>query len=203
VSQRTPVWITGVGAATPLGHTYEAIAEGLLNGRSGVAAVCDLPIGRSAAHQLEAVNFVARRLQQAREQLDAPQARQQHRAVSPPQSPAAVARLEGELDRGAFQIFHRFRLLQGNLLLGPFPLDADLLLGGAQEVVLDVIRGGPGVGQARGRGDDPSCGSGPTGHDLVDGGDPRPAAPASGRAGRPYPPIRRRRRTLVPWAGSC
>ena len=39
MSQRTPVWITGVGAATPLGHTYEAIAEGLLNGRSGVAAV--------------------------------------------------------------------------------------------------------------------------------------------------------------------
>jgi 3-oxoacyl-[acyl-carrier-protein] synthase II len=33
------VWITGVGAATPLGHTYPAIADNLLAGRSGVRAV--------------------------------------------------------------------------------------------------------------------------------------------------------------------
>jgi 3-oxoacyl-[acyl-carrier-protein] synthase II len=33
------VWVTGVGAATPLGTTYEAIANGLLEGRSGVRHV--------------------------------------------------------------------------------------------------------------------------------------------------------------------
>jgi 3-oxoacyl-[acyl-carrier-protein] synthase II len=30
------VWITGIGAATPLGHSYEAIAESLLQGRTGI-----------------------------------------------------------------------------------------------------------------------------------------------------------------------
>ncbi len=35
----TGVYITGVGAATPLGHSYRAIAEGLLAGRSGVTAI--------------------------------------------------------------------------------------------------------------------------------------------------------------------
>jgi 3-oxoacyl-[acyl-carrier-protein] synthase II len=39
VSQPTEVLITGVGAATPLGHSYDAIAQGLLAGRSGVQAV--------------------------------------------------------------------------------------------------------------------------------------------------------------------
>ncbi|HZT78638.1 MAG TPA: beta-ketoacyl synthase N-terminal-like domain-containing protein, partial [Gemmataceae bacterium] len=39
MSQQTAVWITGVGAATPLGHSYPAIADGLLAGRSGVARV--------------------------------------------------------------------------------------------------------------------------------------------------------------------
>jgi 3-oxoacyl-[acyl-carrier-protein] synthase II len=33
------VWITGVGAATPLGHGYDAIADNLLHGRSGVRKV--------------------------------------------------------------------------------------------------------------------------------------------------------------------
>jgi 3-oxoacyl-[acyl-carrier-protein] synthase II len=33
------VWITGVGAATPLGHEYDDIADNLLNGRSGVRHV--------------------------------------------------------------------------------------------------------------------------------------------------------------------
>jgi 3-oxoacyl-[acyl-carrier-protein] synthase II len=33
------VWITGVGAATPLGNTFDAIAEGFLAGRSGVRVV--------------------------------------------------------------------------------------------------------------------------------------------------------------------
>ncbi len=33
------VWITGVGAATPLGNTWDAVAEALLAGRSGVRRV--------------------------------------------------------------------------------------------------------------------------------------------------------------------
>jgi 3-oxoacyl-[acyl-carrier-protein] synthase II len=39
VSDRTAVWITGVGAATPLGNRYEQIADNLLAGRSGVRTV--------------------------------------------------------------------------------------------------------------------------------------------------------------------
>jgi 3-oxoacyl-[acyl-carrier-protein] synthase II len=39
VSTTCPIWITGVGAATPLGHSYRAIADNLLAGRSGVRAV--------------------------------------------------------------------------------------------------------------------------------------------------------------------
>jgi 3-oxoacyl-[acyl-carrier-protein] synthase II len=39
VTHETPVWITGVGAATPLGSDYPTIADGLLGGRSGVRRV--------------------------------------------------------------------------------------------------------------------------------------------------------------------
>ncbi len=39
VSSTTEVWITGVGAATPLGNSYAAIADNLLAGRSGVRRV--------------------------------------------------------------------------------------------------------------------------------------------------------------------
>jgi len=39
VTHETSVWITGVGAATPLGSDYAAIADGLLAGRSGVRRV--------------------------------------------------------------------------------------------------------------------------------------------------------------------
>jgi 3-oxoacyl-[acyl-carrier-protein] synthase II len=39
VSQRQAVWITGVGAATPVGNSYDAIAGHLLAGKSGVRAV--------------------------------------------------------------------------------------------------------------------------------------------------------------------
>jgi 3-oxoacyl-[acyl-carrier-protein] synthase II len=39
VSKATSVWITGVGAATPLGHSYRAIAENLLAGRSGIRTI--------------------------------------------------------------------------------------------------------------------------------------------------------------------
>ncbi len=38
------VWITGVGAATPLGSTYESIADGLLSGRSGIRTVTDFDV---------------------------------------------------------------------------------------------------------------------------------------------------------------
>jgi 3-oxoacyl-[acyl-carrier-protein] synthase II len=34
-----PVWITGVGAATPLGHDFRSIADALLGGRSGISPV--------------------------------------------------------------------------------------------------------------------------------------------------------------------
>jgi 3-oxoacyl-[acyl-carrier-protein] synthase II len=39
VSQPTDIWITGVGAATPLGNAYDAIADNLLAGTSGVRAL--------------------------------------------------------------------------------------------------------------------------------------------------------------------
>jgi 3-oxoacyl-[acyl-carrier-protein] synthase II len=38
------VWITGVGAATPLGHAYPAIAGNLLAGRSGVGRVSEFDV---------------------------------------------------------------------------------------------------------------------------------------------------------------
>ena len=41
---RDPVWITGVGAITPLGHTYGQIAERLLAGVSGVRRVSGFPV---------------------------------------------------------------------------------------------------------------------------------------------------------------
>jgi 3-oxoacyl-[acyl-carrier-protein] synthase II len=39
VRQRDTVWITGVGTATPLGNTYEAVAAALLAGKSGIRAL--------------------------------------------------------------------------------------------------------------------------------------------------------------------
>jgi 3-oxoacyl-[acyl-carrier-protein] synthase II len=39
VSANCPIWITGVGAATPLGCDYRSIAESLLAGRSGVRGI--------------------------------------------------------------------------------------------------------------------------------------------------------------------
>jgi 3-oxoacyl-[acyl-carrier-protein] synthase II len=39
VSHSSAVWITGVGTATPLGHTYREFADQLLAGRSGVTRV--------------------------------------------------------------------------------------------------------------------------------------------------------------------
>ncbi|MFO0956538.1 MAG: beta-ketoacyl-[acyl-carrier-protein] synthase family protein [Isosphaeraceae bacterium] len=38
-ARNEPVWITGIGAATPLGFGFEAVAEAMLSGRSGVGAV--------------------------------------------------------------------------------------------------------------------------------------------------------------------
>ena len=40
---RDPVWITGVGALTPLGHTYGDFADHLLAGKSGVARITEFP----------------------------------------------------------------------------------------------------------------------------------------------------------------
>jgi 3-oxoacyl-[acyl-carrier-protein] synthase II len=39
VSDKADIWITGVGAVTPLGHAYRSIADNLLAGRSGVRAI--------------------------------------------------------------------------------------------------------------------------------------------------------------------
>jgi 3-oxoacyl-[acyl-carrier-protein] synthase II len=39
VSEGNQVWVTGVGAVTPIGHSYASITEGLLAGRSGIRAV--------------------------------------------------------------------------------------------------------------------------------------------------------------------
>src|SRR5438874_1630180 len=39
VQPREPVWITGVGIATQLGHTSPALADNLLAGRSGVRPI--------------------------------------------------------------------------------------------------------------------------------------------------------------------
>jgi 3-oxoacyl-[acyl-carrier-protein] synthase II len=44
VSDATAVWITGVGAATPLGNSYRALADNLLAGRSGVRRVSRFPV---------------------------------------------------------------------------------------------------------------------------------------------------------------
>ncbi len=44
MSQRCPVWITGVGTATPLGHTYATFADNLLAGRSGVSRVTNFNV---------------------------------------------------------------------------------------------------------------------------------------------------------------
>ena len=39
MNRGTAVWITGVGAVTPLGHCYQEVADNLLAGRSGVRTV--------------------------------------------------------------------------------------------------------------------------------------------------------------------
>jgi 3-oxoacyl-[acyl-carrier-protein] synthase II len=44
VSESCPIWITGLGAATPLGHVYRTIADGLLSGRSGVRQITDFDV---------------------------------------------------------------------------------------------------------------------------------------------------------------
>jgi 3-oxoacyl-[acyl-carrier-protein] synthase II len=44
LSAKTPIWITGVGAATPLGHSFDVIADGLLSGRSGVRTVANFEV---------------------------------------------------------------------------------------------------------------------------------------------------------------
>src|SRR5438093_10342171 len=46
VSATCPVWITGVGAVTPLGTCYRTIADQLLAGRSGVRAVTGFDVSQ-------------------------------------------------------------------------------------------------------------------------------------------------------------
>lgn len=42
----SPVWITGVGTANPLGSDFSTFADNLLAGRSGVVPITDLPIAQ-------------------------------------------------------------------------------------------------------------------------------------------------------------
>src|SRR5260370_32259835 len=49
VSQHGGVWITGVGTATPLGHTFTAFADELLAGRSGVDRVTGFDVADHAS----------------------------------------------------------------------------------------------------------------------------------------------------------
>ena len=44
MSSPSPIWITGVGAATPLGHSFDTIADALLAGRSGIGKVADFDV---------------------------------------------------------------------------------------------------------------------------------------------------------------
>jgi 3-oxoacyl-[acyl-carrier-protein] synthase II len=46
VKPRTAVWITGVGAVTPLGHDYRDIADNLLEGRSGVRSASGFDVSQ-------------------------------------------------------------------------------------------------------------------------------------------------------------
>ncbi|MCI0738039.1 MAG: beta-ketoacyl-[acyl-carrier-protein] synthase family protein [Gemmataceae bacterium] len=48
--RREPVVITGIGAATPLGSSYQDIADNLLAGRSGVRSITAFPVADHAAH---------------------------------------------------------------------------------------------------------------------------------------------------------
>jgi 3-oxoacyl-[acyl-carrier-protein] synthase II len=44
VSDACEVWVTGVGTATPLGHDYRAVADGLLEGRSCIRPVTSFDV---------------------------------------------------------------------------------------------------------------------------------------------------------------
>ncbi len=44
-----PVWITGVGAATPLGNTYQEIADHLLTGVCGIGRITDFDVSEHPA----------------------------------------------------------------------------------------------------------------------------------------------------------
>jgi 3-oxoacyl-[acyl-carrier-protein] synthase II len=49
VNQARAIWITGVGAATPLGHDYDTIADRLLAGRSGVRTLTSFDVSQHAS----------------------------------------------------------------------------------------------------------------------------------------------------------
>jgi 3-oxoacyl-[acyl-carrier-protein] synthase II len=58
VKRSTGVWITGVGAVTPLGHRYQAIADNLLAGRSGICKVTSFDVAQhpsQVAAQIDAI----------------------------------------------------------------------------------------------------------------------------------------------------
>jgi 3-oxoacyl-[acyl-carrier-protein] synthase II len=60
VSQEDAIWITGVGAATPLGNDYGSIANNLLAGHSGVCAVTAFDVSQhpsQIAARIEGIPF--------------------------------------------------------------------------------------------------------------------------------------------------
>ena len=54
--KREPVWITGVGALTPLGHTCGDFADSLLAGKSGVGRITQFNAAAHPAHRRVAYN---------------------------------------------------------------------------------------------------------------------------------------------------
>jgi 3-oxoacyl-[acyl-carrier-protein] synthase II len=44
MSQLDPIWITGMGASTPVGHDFATISANLLEGRSGIRMVTEFPV---------------------------------------------------------------------------------------------------------------------------------------------------------------
>src|SRR5262249_41233554 len=55
-----PIWITGIGAATPLGPTYAEIADNLLRGKSGIRRVTRFPVKDHPSQIAGLVNDVPR-----------------------------------------------------------------------------------------------------------------------------------------------
>src|SRR5262249_5761791 len=52
------VWITGLGAATPVGNTYETVADNLLQGKSGVQKVTWFDVSKHVCKISAPIQFI-------------------------------------------------------------------------------------------------------------------------------------------------